>query len=117
MATVTIFPIAATHSTPRVSASVSYSGAGAAVFNVLSNTWATDSPSIAVTFVVEQSFDGGVTWQGMCAATWRPQSFAPRTGALPNLRCTATDVLGSRLLRATLSASASIQVGVSATVS
>jgi hypothetical protein len=114
MATVALFPIATT-AAPRISASVNYSGSGTALFQVLSSTWNTDSPTIAVTFEVQHSFDSGATWQDMCATLWHPGEFG-KGGALPAMACTAEDVLGSRLLRAVLSASASIQVGIQATV-
>jgi len=113
--TVTIFPIDVTTTTPRLSQTVNYTGSGAALFRALSNTWATDDPAIVVSFAVEQSFDGGTNWQTMCPTTWTPQSFA-KDGGLPALQCTAGDVLGSRLLRGNLSASATISVGVTATV-
>ncbi len=117
MATVTIFPIASTSTLPRTSASVSYSGAGAAQFQVLSNTWVSDSAAIAVDFQVQQSFDSGASWLDMCATTWQPGALTDK-GNLPALVCTAssTDTKGSRLLRAVLSASAPINVGISATV-
>ena len=115
MATVTLFPIAVTDSTGRTSGSVSYSGSGAAFFRVLSDTWVTDDPAILVTFEVQQSFDNGANWQDMCPFFWQPPTLA-KDGGLPAGQCTAGDTQGARLLRALLSASAPISIGVSATV-
>jgi hypothetical protein len=116
MATVHLFPLALTTSTPRVSPAVSYSGSGQALFRVVSPTWATDDPAIQVAFAVQQSFDGGATWADMCAAGFQPQSFG-KGGQLPPMGCSANDAQGARQLRAVLSASAPITVGIDATVS
>lgn len=118
MATVTLFPIANTGTTPRTSATVNYNGAASALFTLLSNTWATDNSSIVVTFAIQQSFDSGATWQDFCSTQWSPQTNWGKGGppTLPSIQCTAEDVSGSRLLRAQLSATSTLQVGIQATV-
>lgn len=115
MATVTLFSIANTTTPGRTSATVSYSGSASALFKVLSNTWTTDNPSIVVSFAIQQSFDSGTTWQDFCSTQWNPNTFG-KGGAMPAIACTAQDVSGQRLLRAVLSASSPINVGISATV-
>lgn len=118
MPTVTIFPIVATNATLRVSANIDYSGSGSAILRILSDTWATDDPAIAVSASIEESFDAGVNWQPMCG----PSIFHPGEWGkggqpiLPAMGCEAYDTGQARKLRALLWASATIQVGLSATV-
>lgn len=113
--TVTIFPIANTGASARTSASVAYSGTASALFRVKSNTWSTDSPAINVSFAVQQSFDGGATWQDVASTVWNPGSFG-KGGALPAIQITVGDVAGARDLRAVLSADTTLKVGISATL-
>lgn len=119
MATVNVFPIAATTAgTPRVSQSVNYAGKSQTVtVQLLSSTWATDDPTTVVSVILEQSFDGGTTWRGFSQMDVHPGQFNYKTGGVPALTCTAGDSQGARLVRAVLAVDrGSLNLGADATV-
>lgn len=108
-------PVAVTvPGTDRPSATVSYNGTSdrSVAATVLCPTWATTDPAITVTIRVQQSFDGGASWEDF-GVLQVPGRTVSRHGEMPAINVQVTDGLGPRLARIVLSVDGgTLSVGV-----
>jgi len=126
MATVTVFPNvsraagdvgSAAAPGPYVTAAQSYAGtATSVVAQIVSTTWATDDPTVVVTFALDRSLDGGATWTEVEVAQTNPQQVNPKGGGLPSFQV-PSNLLGTPAsVRVRLGLSATLKMGMSATI-
>jgi len=114
-----IIPVAATSpGTPRDSDTFAYQGRHdrSVSVTIVCPTWDSEDPSVEVTVAVQQSFDGGSTWENF-AILDTTAGRRGRTGNMPAMTCQVVDGLGARLARAELTVQGgTISLGVDATI-
>lgn len=114
----TLIPVAATApGAPRFSAQAAYNGRpGRSVqVTIVCPTWDAEDPTNHIQVHVQQSFDGGVTWEDFAIL----DTYAARrgrTGNMPTIMCQVVDGLGARLARLELDVTAPITIGVDGAV-
>lgn len=118
MTSFTVFPSQSRPAGTYTSASATFDGSPTVVgYALVSSAWGTADPSITVTLVVQQSFDGGATWKDVIAlGPWRPGQ-VDKFGNPPSGGFPMDDASGSRLAQAVLTLSGTLTLGVNGSTS
>lgn len=102
---------------PYVTGAQSYNGAATSVVaQIVSSTWATDDPAIVVTFALDRSLDGGATWTEVEVGQTNPQQFNAKGGGLPSFQVPSNLLGTAAQVRVRLGLSATLKMGMSATI-